>query len=345
MSSSGTFDAPDRARERKSNKTIGARAYAGKASSQYQHPNDGTWLEQMAFAPLTRRSYHGAIIALNGVAIILATFFFTFAVNLAKAAVTGPMSSVELLLAGAVVGIVSGVAKYMATGWNMNVPDPDFAELPIMVTWTAPFAMALVFRMGWLLVPGYWLCQTIGSLIAGGLLGFLNLGTLPTPVATDIGQTWFVEIIGVILIVFPRLFKHLAGASLQEEDARKRTGDLYAAGGRALATTILFQRQGYSFDPMVYLAGLIGLCDSSGCPNATPFEGAPAFYLLVPFIGVLISVVLYLVALAFVSCVGRRTQDRTKMNRDSQQFPTAAEQGHEAIPVGASVDARHRKHH
>lgn len=307
------FNAPDK---------VGARSFA-QSDAQYQNPNGGSWAASLALAPLDRREYHYSIIALSYIAELLGTFVFVFVVNLAKASITGVMTSVETFLAGTFLGAIGGLTYYLATGWNMDSPDAEYAELPKHLSWTVTIAYSILFRTGWLLSLFYLLAQTCGALLAAGLLYFLGKGTLPTPLAADMGKTWFVEIIGVFFIVFPLLFKHMMGATLTEEDARIRNAQYYAAGGRAFATAVFFQFQGYSFEPMVYLAGMVALCTDAGCPNTTPFGGAPAFYLLVPLLGSLVAVLFYAIALLFVNCTMWGKPRKTR--RVSAKAPVDAE--------------------
>jgi hypothetical protein len=300
---------------------IGARTFSGSPDAQYPTSTDEDWTAALAYAPFHRREFAWSIVILSYLAELLGTFVFAFVINLAKSSITGPMSSVETFLAGTFLGMIGGLTYYLAAGWNMDVPNSEYAELPKHLSWTVSFAYALVFRLGALPLLGYLFSQTVGSLMAGGLLYFLGKGTLPTASAASIGTTWFVEIIGVFFIVFPLLFKHLLGASTQEEEYRRRNAHFYAAGGRAFATAILFQFQGYSFDAVVYLAGLIALCTSEGCPNSTPFGGAPAFYILAPLVGVLVVVAFYLITLGLVACAGKRKAGK----RSAISFKTAAE--------------------
>lgn len=324
---------------------IGARSFV-KDDAQYDHPSGGSFGASLAYAPFDRRSYSSAILVVSYLAELLGTFVFAFVVNLAKASITGVMTSVETFLAGTFLGLIGGLAYYLASGWNMDSPNSEYAELPKHLSWSVSFAYALIMRTGWLVLVGYLVSQTLGSLIAGGLLRFLGAGTVPTPLATHMSRTWFVEIIGVFIIVFPLLYKHMAGATLKEEDARLRNAQMYAAGGRALATAVLFQFQGYSFDAVIYLAGLIGGCNVngvSGCPNASPFHGAPAFYMLVPLLGAVIAVAFYLIVLVLVNATmwGARRTRRAYGKKGSaggdDEFPTAAEQGHAARPINGQV--------
>lgn len=325
---------------------VGARTYAASKDgpdAQFSHPDGerGSWLSSLAYAPLDRRSLHWGMIALSWIAEMLGTFVFVFVVNLGKASITGSMTSVETFLAGTFLGIIGGLTYYLASGWNIDSPDADYYELPKHLSWTVSLAHTLLFRTGWLMLVFYLLAQTCGSLLASGFLFFLGKGTLPTPLAANMGTTWFVEIFGVFCIIFPMLFKHLAGATLTEEDARVRNSQFYAAGGRVFATSILFQFQGYSFDPVIYLGGLVALCDSTGCPNSTPFGGAVAFYILVPLLGAMVACVFYAVALLFISCVGwcgnKRVKRRGRNRDDARNYPTAATQGPSAVPIQASA--------
>lgn len=326
---------------------IGARSFAG-SNPQYGNPSGGGIGASIAYAPFDRRNYSYSIILLSYVAELLGTFVFAFVVNLAKASITGTMSSVETFLAGTFLGLIAGLSYYLAAGWNMDVPDANYAELPKHLSWSVSIAYFLVMRTGAVVLIGYLVSQTAGSAIAGGLLRFLGSGTIPTADAQHMGRTWFVEIIGVFMIIFPLLYKHLAGATLAEEDNRRRNAHLYAAGGRAIATAVLFQFQGYSFDPVIYLAGLIGSCNSggnTGCPNASPFSGAVAFYVLVPLLGAVIASAFYALVLLFVNITtGFRTtriKDRRTTQADSG-MPTAAEQKTVGVqpPINSQLTAR-----
>lgn len=326
---------------------IAARSFVGD-DAQYGNPNKGSALTTLFWAPFDKRQFHWGIAFLSYIAEFLGTFVFVFVVNLAKASITGPLTSVENFLAGTFLGLIGGLTYYLASGWNMDSPNPDYAELPKHLSWTVSFAYAAVFRTGIVPLFFYLLSQTLGSLTAGGLLNFLQKGTIPTPDPATKGIYWFVEIAGVFFIIFPLLFKHMAGATLVEEDARQRNAQFYAAGGRAFATSIFFQFQGYSFDSMVYLGGLIGMCTSAtGCPSETPFRGAVVFYLLVPILAVLIAVAFYALVLLLVNTVGWTPKQRSKRRGLAEQevdyndYPTAARQNsNPAVPIRENVEQR-----
>lgn len=327
---------------------IAAKSFVGEDDGQYTNPNKGGPLTTLFWAPFDKRTFHWGIAFLSYIAEFLGTFVFVFVVNLAKASITGSLTSVENFLAGTFLGLIGGLTYYLASGWNMDSPNPEYAELPKHLSWTVSFAYAAVFRTGIIPLVFYLLSQTAGSLMAGGLLNFLQKGTVPTADPATMGVNWFVEIVGVFFIIFPLLFKHMAGATLVEEDARQRNAQFYAAGGRAFATSIFFQFQGYSFDSMVYLGGLVGLCTTAtGCPTETPFGGSVVFYLLVPLLAVFIAVAFYALVLLLVNTVMWTPKQRTRRRGlaeeepDYKRYPTAAEQNtNPSLPIQGDAQKR-----
>lgn len=251
-------------------------------------------IKQNAFlvAPWHKDSPGAGLVMLSIFIEMLGVVVFALFVNLAKFIATGA----DVLLDGAVLGLVAGGTYYMISGWRLHTN-----ELPHHFSTSISFAYLLVMRTGVLILLLYWFAQISGALIAGGILQGFGAGTLPTPAGANIAITWGAEILGSGLIIFTLLYQHLLGIPHFTEDAGEnyQKAQISAAWVRGLITIVLFQFQSYSFDFVIYLAGLIGSCSGIDCPNASPFNNAPVFYGLVPFLGAIGAVLLYYLCLAF----------------------------------------------
>lgn len=276
---------------------VGAQSFA-RSQGQFRN-DDGEAGSRVVYAPYHNKAAHGGIIAISLIVEMLGTFFFALCVNLARFSLTG---TGEPFIGGTLLGVVAGAAYYLATGWRLN--GPKLGELPHHCSWSVTLGYMATFRTGLLPGLGYLVSQTIGSLIAGGILYFFGAGVVPTPVLANQNQTWFIEIVGPALIVFNILFNHMMGASVDDEDEHVRKGHSFGAGTRFLLTAILYQWQGYSFDHVVYFAGFIGLCSGGTCVTTLPFNNAPVFYQFVPLIGALVGVALYYLIILIYSIVG-----------------------------------------
>lgn len=254
-------------------------------------PN-GFW-SAFVWAPFDRYTARKGIVLLGYIMELLGTFLFCLFVNLARqnlpvTATPGVLlgSSVESL----VLGIVGGLSYYTFTGFRLQ-----FDEQPRHLSWTVTFASIFTFRTGF--IPGFvYMCaQTGGAALAGVTLWGLSVNIVPggsaSPLATALGY----EILGTFVIVFPLLYNTLLGVPLEEEAKNLRNGQAMASAGRTLATTVLIAGNSYSFDAVIYIAGLIGFGLLADVNN--PYASSPAFYILLPYAGALASLLLYYILL------------------------------------------------
>lgn len=247
------------------------------------------------FAPWHKTSPRGGIIALSLVMEMVGVLVFTFFLNLAKYAST---TGTDVLLDGAVVGFIGGGTYYMITQWRSHY---DQLELQHHYSTSISFAYLLCMKIGLVVFLGYLAMQILGAAVSGAILMGFGAGTLPTPANPNIGITWGTEILGSGVIIFTLLYCHLVGDVEKEEESDKfREAQKMAAWARGLITIVLFKFQGYSFDFVVYFAGLIASCDAgNGCPNALPFNNAPVFYGFLPWLGAIGAVLLLAIFLWF----------------------------------------------
>lgn len=250
------------------------------------------FLNTFLYAPYDRKQTYPGTIAMSLLMELIGTLVFVLFSNLARLAANGT----SVLLDGAVLGLVMGGTYYMATGWRLHL-DQEQNELPRHLSWSVSFGYFLVLRTGLVIMLAYLFVQTLGSLIAGGILYGIGAGVVPAPLIANLHITWGFEILGSAIIVFTLLYNHLLGGTYADEDVNQRPAQELASFARALFVTVAYQFQVYSLDAVVYLGGLIGLCTGSGCPDALPFHNAPVFYLLVPLLGAVIAAIVYVLLL------------------------------------------------
>ena len=284
---------------------VGAQTYGDHLTGQNKKKS---FCASFLFAPLDRKKTFISIIIFGALMEMIGTMLYVVCTNMLRSAASGT----NVLLDGLLIGGLSGLCLWIiAGGWRRHVRDRardeyesstvELNELPRLLNWTLAFGLFLVNRLGLFVLLGYWTMQTMGALAGGGLLWFFGAGVVPTASTAHMGRVWAAEIIGSAVITLCLLFSHMLGGSIEDEDRRLRKGMKYVAYGRALMIAVLYQYQGYAFDAVIYLGGLIGLCTSAGCPNATPFDNAPVFYMLVPLLGGVVGVVIYLILLGIYS--------------------------------------------
>jgi len=255
----------------------------------------------LLWAPFDRKGSYAGIVITSFFMEFLGTFVFAFFTNMAIAGLGG---ATDEILKGFLVGIVAAGTYYMAAGgWKNREADADINELPRHLSMTVTFANMFVLRTGFLILLGYWTMQIGGSLFAGLLLHQWHpAGVLPAPLtsASDlVSRIWGAELLGSGVIIFSILYNQYFGGNNTDEQKNRLVGVTTASLARFGLTVIFFQHGSYSFDGVIYLAGLIGSCSiSGGCTDALPFNNAPVFYLLVPLLGVLMAVVVYYFLLA-----------------------------------------------
>lgn len=227
---------------------------------------------------------------------ILATVVFTVVTNLAHGGGLGA----NTLINGAVVGIAAGGSFYISSTMYLEGSGmPRYASLTLLV------ATMILWRTSPLAGLGYIVAQFLGVLIGGAIL--FGIGAYPAaafPNGAPAWETtinaqsyWLAETFGVFCIVLVYLASYMLGTTLEQEreEKRLRRANLYAAATRAVVTMGLYRFQGYVFEPMVYVAGILSTCFAGG---ACSTNGSAAFYMLLPLLPTLVA------ALIVVALVG-----------------------------------------
>lgn len=224
---------------------------------------------------------------------MVATLVFTFLLvfSVVSATIASPDTAVRSIL----VGLVGFGSYYMVTGW-LRKPD---SELPRHAGWLVTVSQMAVFRFGILHGLFYLVAQFVGALVAAALL--LGLGDGGNPerwvpqLADTVGRAWLAEIIGAFAIIFSLLYNHMAGVPTNEEDNHRRDGEVMASVMRGVATLVFFRLGNWTFEPVVYLAGLFASGYNGGfLSDSSANHLSAAFFILVPMIGMVIAVLLYL---------------------------------------------------
>jgi hypothetical protein len=264
------------------------------------------------------------IIVLGYFTELLGSFLFCLFVNLARQnlpAIATPGVLLSSAVDSLVLGIVGGLSYYYATGFRLQ---PD--EQPRHLGWTVTFASMSMFRTG--ILPGFvYLCaQTGGAALAGVTLWGLSVNLVPGASAATFQTAFGYEVLGTFVIVFPLLYNSMLGVPMDEERKNLRTGQKYASYGRVLATTVLIAGNSYSFEPIIYISGLIGFGLLADVNN--PYLASPAFYILIPLIGVVAAVVFYYVLLLLFKC-----STPTKIRRGVRDSDEASVNSHLDVAV------------
>ena len=307
-------------------KPVGART----KEQQYQPAGKGSMLQTLIWAPgnweilkvtNTLRAYFMEI---------LGTLLFTLATNMA---VSLSIATSTSLLSGVLVGVVAGGTYCMAGSWlRTSSKDESDYELPRHLSWSVSFGHFLVMRLGLWYLLWYLVAQTAGAATAGGLLWFFGNGVVPFslttvgggPITPNNGFYWALEILGPMFIVFSVLYNNYLStyfrqtADKRSEEENIRHG-VYAGGlVRLFWTAIFFNKGAYSFDAVVYIAGVIGTC-ATACLSSD--GNGWWFYILVPLIGSVCAAILYILPIMLFS-YGRSERE---MRRHNQRPATSDE--------------------
>ena len=278
---------------------ISAEHFNGELGSDahFQRDNIG---RSLVWAPFERQGSYVGILFSGLFMEMLGTLLFSFFTNMVVTNV-GQTVAMDPILNGFLVAIVSASTYFMAAGgWRIRKSD-GFNELPRHLSWTVTFTDFLMLRTGLLIMLLYWTAQVAGALAAGGLLRafIVNSATIRLPLPTDVGLAWGGEIFGAGVISLIYIYSKYFGGSYAEEEQTQR---LNAVSNMSIARfglmVVFYPLQIYYFDATLYITAVIATCVGTTCANATPFPNAPAFYLLVPFIGAVIAALVYYFLLA-----------------------------------------------
>lgn len=322
---------------KKSSKLDAPTRRTGAESWADHDPSPNGWWSAFIWAPFDRYTARKGIVLLGYIMELLGTFLFCLFVNLARQnlptiATPGVLlgNSVDSL----VLGIVGGLSYYMLTGFRLQDD-----EQPRHLSWTVTVASIFTFRTG--LLPGliYLCAQTGGAALAGVTLWGLSVNLVPggsaSPLATALGY----EILGTFVIIFPLLYNTMLGCPIAEESKNLRNGQAMASTGRTLATTVLIAGNSYSFDAVIYIAGLIGFGLLADVNN--PYIASPAFYILLPFAGAFAALVVYYILLGLFK-MSSQTKLRRGASGDSveRHLETPVQQNTQLADIVTSASRR-----
>lgn len=282
------------ARNRKSSKLQAPNKRIAAESWSDHSPNDGGYLAAFMWAPFHRETPRMGIVILGFLMELIGTLVFCLFTNFARQNLVlppVPATATDMVtLSAVVVGLVSAGTFYAATGWRLQDD-----EQPRHLSWTISIGYFLVFRTGLIPLIVYLCAQTGGAALAGLVIWGIGPGIVPAATTIPFGMAFGFEVLGSFLIIFALLYNNLYGGSYESEREHTRQGQVAASLMRFLSTSTLGRANAYSFDAVIYLAGLIGFGLSSNVDN--PYVASPAFFLLVPMVGMAGAVIVYYVLL------------------------------------------------
>lgn len=236
---------------------------------------------------------------------LVGCIFLGLFVNIAKSNASG--IAANALLDGAIIGAVYGAYFYMAWDWTRDY------MLRRHMNWAISWGYLLTLRIGiltWILFYG--VAQTGGAFIAGAILTATPYGTPPdissAALVPTVGAALGWEFFGSFLIVFTLIYNEILenavlsaaadGSDGQPEEASRRAAEdkyededeNHTRAGKLtglvifILVTCFFRIQVYSFNNVVYLAGLTGTGDLNA-NNSLGFAMAYCAYLGMPLVG------------------------------------------------------------
>lgn len=265
---------------------------ANGLADQYKDMRSGAaWL----WTPTNNTAISARTLIKSYVMELIASFVFCFFVVFSV--VTAVNNGADMNLRTMLVALVSGASYYMVTGW-LRMPEE---ELPRHASWSVTLARFLVLRFGLFHTLIYLVVQLVGAIIAAALLFGFGFGAsvvdvwVPAfPAGGSVAHSWGAELLSSGLIIFSLLYNHMAGVETDDEQKYERKGEMAASLVRGLATFLFFRLGHFTFDSIVYLAGLF----ATGM--AGPFLSDTAatrlswgFFVGVPLLGAIGAVLLY----------------------------------------------------
>jgi len=269
-----------------------------KAQSFTEQYNDGTTWQSILWYPTQGEKLTWRTQIKSYIMEFLATLVFTFLTVFSV--VTAIDSGADTAIRSILIGLVGCGSYYMVTGW-LRMPE---SELPRHASWLVTVSQMAVFRFGVFHGLFYLTMQLVGAIAAAGILFGFGPGFALTasdenwiPQQVDnVSRAWFAEIIGSFAIVFSLLYNHMAGVPNKDEHEHRREGEVMASVMRGLATIVFYRVGNWSFEPVVYLAGLFATGFHNGFLSATSATHlSAAFFILVPMLGMLLAIILYLI--------------------------------------------------
>jgi glycerol uptake facilitator-like aquaporin len=272
-------------------KPVGART----KEEQYSPAGRKSWMSTLIWAPAdvevlkvsnTLRAYFMEF---------LGTLLFTLATNMAVSLTAAASTT---LLNGVLVGLLAGGSYYMAGSWlRTTSKDESDYELPRHLSWSVSLGHFLVMRLGLWYLLWYLVAQTAGAAVAGGFLYFFDNGVVPSMLSAtpNNGFYWALEILGPLFIVFSVLYNNYLSRYMDKKGSPSEEDSIHHgmyAGGlmRFVWTAIFYNKGAYSFDAVVYIAGVIGTC-ATACLGSS--GNGWWFYVFVPLLGSVGAAIVY----------------------------------------------------
>jgi len=289
-----------------------------KANSINQQFEDGNTAAAWLWYPTNKKSITFLTMLksylMEYVASLVLIFLVVFSV------VSAVANTADMGIRSLLVALVGFGSYYMVTGW-LRMPD---SELPRHASWLVTVSHMMVLRFGILHGLIYLVAQTLGALTASGILSAFGPGATVEAwvpqIADTTARSWAAEIIGSSLIVFSLLYNHMAGVPNDLEQDHQREGEVMASAMRGVATLIFFRLGHWSYDPAIYLGGLFATCWNGGClSDSTANHLSAAFFILVPMIGMVVAVALYLLGVLLSTSYGKeRTAKGVRLEKPIQ---------------------------
>lgn len=222
---------------------------------------------------------------------IFCAFLFVLITLLAY---SGLIAQPDRILAGLLLGAISGGAYYLLTG----LPTGN-RHYRLHLGWLTTAPTILTFHIGPMAGVVYMALDVIGAVIAAGVLTAIQHGgyavvTLPSTAAgTNLSVTWGTEIAGSLIIVLAMVYVQYLNTTHKQEKEMTRTSQWYFAAARGTLTAIFLQFNSWVWEPVIYIGGVLKTCFDGACTPDVPFGAAPSFYILVPFIGIASALAVY----------------------------------------------------
>lgn len=312
------------------NAQVGANTMDSDKSGVWEKAGSSTPIDVL-FRPLNRNN-NAWITVVSIFWEISASALFTFFTILAF---SGNNAETNRVLAGFLVGVISGGTLYLVFGLNSKQD-----VIPRHVMWTVTLFHVVLMRTGPIAGIILMVAQAAGAFIAAAFLWWMattNTVLAVYPGAPTAALIWFYELLGVSVCLIVYFCFHMNGTDRAEEYEKRRTAQMWLAATRAGFLTVLLQNGLYSFEPLVYLAGLIATCGNpagSACADTVPIPNAPAFFIMVPWIGVIIAAFLSIVGLIFNNWYGFRSgEDRNDESNIGRNISANIKSGLDELEV------------
>jgi glycerol uptake facilitator-like aquaporin len=228
---------------------------------------------------------------------LVATCIFVFCLGFSV--VTAANNGTDMALRSLTVAIVAFGSYMMVTGW-LRLPEE---ELPRLAMWNLTLSRLVTLRLGLFHALFYVVAQFLGMILGACLLVAFGTGATSEHVyipsySGNLVASWAAELFGSSFIVMAYLYNSMSGVEHEKEHEHQRDGEMAAALVRGIFTLLFFRLGHWTFDPVVYLAGLFAAAFSTNpttwLSDTNMTRLSAGFFLGAPLIGMVIGVAVYL---------------------------------------------------